>query len=91
MKESKPLQPTHPGRHTTGPMPPPAVPLTLDGPALLHQMFRIRWAAWRSLDTVHQQGVIDEATTALTKMERHEKGGSAIFSQLGHKGDLIII
>jgi len=91
MKESKPLQPTHPGRHTTGPMPPPAVPLTLDGPALLHQMFRIRWAAWRSLDTVHQQGVIDEATTALTKMERHEKGGSAIFSQLGHKGDLIIV
>jgi hypothetical protein len=27
----------------------PAVPLTIEGYAALHQMFRFRWSAWRAL------------------------------------------
>ena len=27
----------------------PATPLTLDGSYLLHQMFRVRWPAWKAL------------------------------------------
>ena len=26
----------------------PAVPLTLEGAAVLHQMYRLRWAEWRT-------------------------------------------
>jgi hypothetical protein len=28
----------------------PAVPLTLEGYSVLHQMFRFRWTEWRKLD-----------------------------------------
>ena len=27
----------------------PAVPLTIEGYSVLHQMMRVRWAAWRQL------------------------------------------
>ena len=75
---------------SAGPAKTPPHPLTLDGSALLHQMFRIRRAAWRALGTDEQAAAADEAAAAFAGMEAHPEGGSALFAQLGHKGDLLI-
>ena len=40
---------------------------------------------------MEQQGIVGEAAGVFAEMENHEEGGSALFSQLGHKGDLIIV
>jgi len=68
----------------------PPVPLTLEGWSMLHQMFRIRWTAWRALTTQQQKEIVDEAGATLTEMEQRKDGQSAIFSMLGHKGDLLL-
>ena len=81
-----------PPAHTHGaPVPVPAVPLTLDGSAVLHQMFRIRWEQWRALSPEDRQAITDEATTTLAPLESHPEGGTALFSELGHKGDIIVV
>jgi chlorite dismutase len=69
----------------------PPVPLTLDGSSVLHQMFRLRWPAWRKLSEQQRQSITEEAVAALTAMESHTEGGTALFSQLGHKGDLLVV
>jgi chlorite dismutase len=69
----------------------PAVPLTLDGSSALHQMFRVSWPAWRKLLDGQRQRIVEEASAVFTAMEKHPEGGSALFSQLGHKGDLLIV
>lgn len=75
---------------TTAEHPPiPPVPLTLDGSAILHQMFHIRWAAWKALPAAERRGVAEDAAGVLTEMERSDT--SAVFSQLGHKGDLMLV
>lgn len=79
------------GRHEPGPSTPPQMPLTLDGSAVLHQMFRMRRAEWRKLSSERRASVTQEAVDALAEMESHPDGGSALFSQLGHKGDLLLV
>jgi peroxiredoxin len=69
----------------------PPVPLTLEGWGVLHQMFRIRWAAWRALPVVEQRHVISEARAVLQEMEQRQDGQSAVFSVLGHKGDVMAV
>ena len=69
----------------------PAVPLTLEGYSVLHQMFRFRWAAWRSLDATEKIDIVREAGSQLAAMEQNSAGGSALYSLLGHKGDLMLI
>lgn len=69
----------------------PPHPLTLDGSAVLHQMFRVRRAAWRALGESDRSAAVEEAIRVLGAMENHQEGGSAIFSQLGHKGDLMLV
>src|SRR5690606_16983191 len=69
----------------------PAAPLTLDGSAILHQMFRVRWAAWRALTVERRREIVAEASKTLAAMEQHPEGGSAIFAELGHKGDLLLV
>jgi chlorite dismutase len=72
----------------------PPVPLTLEGAALLHQFFRFDWKAWRSCEDGERKRIIADATAALQKLERKTDGApaqSALFSELGHKGDLILI
>jgi chlorite dismutase len=68
-----------------------AVPLTLEGSSVLHQMFRFRWAEWRKLSEGQQHEIAAEASTALLKMENDVSGQTAIFSVLGHKGDLLVV
>jgi len=68
-----------------------AVPLTLEGSSVLHQMFRFRWAEWRKLSEAQQHQITAEASTALTKVENSVNGQSALYSLLGHKGDLLVV
>src|SRR6266404_119894 len=70
------------------------VPLTLEGASVLHQMFRVRWPAWKSLSGDRRRDVLEEAARELTGMEAFtgmEQGQSALFSLLGHKGDLMFV
>ena len=69
----------------------PAVPNTLEGFAVLHQFFRIRRPHWNALSAARRAAALEEATAAFTAMGQREDGQSAIFHQLGHKGDLIAI
>src|SRR5580704_758706 len=69
----------------------PAVPLTLEGYSVLHQMFRFRWLAWRQLDATEKIDIVREASSQLAAMEENSGGGSALYSLLGHKGDLMLI
>jgi chlorite dismutase len=72
----------------------PPVPLTLEGSSLLHQFFRFDWKAWRATPPADRARIAAEATQALKALECPAPGAplrSALFSQLGHKGDLILI
>jgi len=69
----------------------PAVPLTIEGYSTLHQMMRIRWSAWRSLSLEDRRAIAHEASALLGGLERHSPGGSALFSLLGHKADLLFL
>ncbi len=69
----------------------PAVPLTLEGYAVLHQMMRVRWAAWRALGASERRDIAAEAAALLSQMETKADGQSALFSLLGHKGDLMLV
>jgi len=69
----------------------PAVPLTLEGASVLHQMLRVRWTAWKQLAPAERAAIAGEAAAALAEMEREASGQSAAFSLLGHKGDLILL
>ena len=66
-----------------------AVPLTLEGLSVLHQMFRFRWPEWRKLTPSRQQEIAQEAAVVLSVPE--EAGQSAVYSLLGHKGDLMLV
>jgi peroxiredoxin len=69
----------------------PAVPLTTEGYSVLHQMMRFRRAAWRALPEAERSALAKEASGALSAMEKRSGGQSAIFSLIGHKGDLMLI
>jgi len=69
----------------------PPVPLTLEGSFVLHQMFRLRWHAWRELGHHAMREVAEEAANLFAAMEQGKEEQSALFSMLGHKGDLLIV
>ena len=69
----------------------PPVPLTVEGYSVLHQMMRFRWSSWRELPSAQREDIVHEAGAALTKMEHDPAGQSALFSLLGHKGDLMLV
>ena len=72
----------------------PPVPLTLEGSALLHQFFRFDWKAWRSCADGERKKIAADATAVLRSLERSAPEApvrSALYSQLGHKGHLILI
>jgi chlorite dismutase len=72
----------------------PPVPLTLEGSALLHQFFRFDWKSWRATPQADRERIAAHAVGALKGLERANPDApirSALFSQLGHKGDLILI
>ena len=72
----------------------PPVPLTLEGSFMLHQFFHFDWKAWRRTTPTERERVAAHAVTALHRLERESPNAplrSALYSQLGHKGDLILI
>ncbi len=69
----------------------PAVPLTTEGYSVLHQMMRFRRSAWRALPGADKSAIATEASRALAEMEKNSAGQSALFSLIGHKGDLMLI
>jgi len=85
------MNPTHPVTAPTAAGQLPAVPLTLEGYACLHQMMRFRWTAWRALEEPRRRQISNEAEKLLAEMEAKPGGQSALFSLLGHKGDLMLV
>ena len=80
----------------------PPVPLTLEGSSVLHQFFRFDWKSWRSCaDGERKSGalgkrkkIVADAISALRTMERSGPDApvrTALYSQLGHKADLIFV
>jgi len=69
----------------------PAMPLTVEGYSVLHQMLRVRWAAWHELPAANKSKLVQEASTRLAELENGKSGQSAAYSLLGHKGDLMLV
>ncbi|MDR3700483.1 MAG: heme-dependent peroxidase [Candidatus Sulfopaludibacter sp.] len=70
----------------------PPVPLTVEGASVLHQMMRFRWTAWRAASPEQRGEILTQAVAALKSMEQPADGRqSAVFSLLGHKGDLMLV
>src|SRR5207248_10202520 len=68
--------------------------------SVLHQMMRFRRTAWRTLSDTSKSEIAQEAAALLGQMEKgqmeksssaQETGQSAIFSIIGHKGDLMLM
>jgi peroxiredoxin len=89
--------------HTLAEFPP--VPLTLEGSSLLHQFFRFDWKAWRACAASKSSAdgesfadgeckeLVAEFTSVLKRLEHSSDGKvqTALYSQLGHKGDLMLV
>ena len=72
----------------------PPVPLTLEGSSVLHQFFRFDWKSWRSCAGGERMKIVADAIAALRSLERAAPDApvrTALFSELGHKGDLILV
>ncbi len=73
----------------------PAVPLTLEGSWVLHQMFRFRRSAWRALSEGGREEILGGSIAALSAIEQRPSNGqsnqSAVYSLIGHKGDLLLL
>jgi chlorite dismutase len=54
-------------------------------------MMRFRWTAWRALPEHSRREIANEASQLLAAMEAKADGQSALFSLLGHKGDLMLV
>src|SRR5208282_6426515 len=98
-ENDKSMNPTHPETLPVAAGQLPAVPLTIEGYATLHQMMRFRWTAWRALPENSRREIANEAAQVLAGMEadsektteKKSDGQSALFSLLGHKGDLMLV
>lgn len=66
-----------------------AVPLTIEGLSVLHQMFRFRWPAWRNLGESRRGEYLREAMQTFGASE--EAGQTALYSMLGHKADAMVV
>lgn len=82
---------TRPARPQTASAEIPPVPLTIEGYSVLHQVMRFRWQAWRPLRPTQKAEIADEAAQLLKTWEESASGQSALFSVLGHKGDLMLV
>jgi len=69
------------------------VPLTLEGASVLHQFFRFDWTHWKGCAPSERERIAGETAAALTEIEQDGSGKvhTALYSQLGHKGDLILV
>ncbi len=54
-------------------------------------MMKFRFSAWRELTDATRREIASEAVGVLGRMEQNQEGQSALFSVLGHKGDLMLV
>lgn len=66
-------------------------PNTLEGWSVLHQVFRLRRDRLGALDAARRERIVRQAAGVISAMEQREDGQSALFSILGHKGDLLAV
>ncbi len=73
----------------------PMVPIPLEGSSVLHQMLRFDWESWKKLSVQDQRKIEAEAVELFQAWEKGSgepaRNQSAIYSLLGHKGDLLFI
>ncbi len=65
-------------------------PETIEGWYVQHDLFTFQWSLWRTLAPAKRNQLIEEASQWLTTQARAERGDSAAFSLVGHKGDLLL-
>jgi chlorite dismutase len=66
----------------------------LEGSFVLHQFFRFDWKAWRACAEGERGRIAAAFVQALQRLERKSAEApiqTALFSQLGHKGDLVLV
>jgi hydrogen peroxide-dependent heme synthase len=68
-----------------------AAPNTLEGFAILHQFFRLKRREWAMHSAPERAQALAQAATVLEAMADREDGQSALFTELGHKGDLLVL
>ena len=66
-------------------------PETLEGWAVLHEIYRIDWAHWLGREPSDHHKTLEQAIGFLKEIENPPDGESAIFSLLGHKGHLLLL
>jgi chlorite dismutase len=66
------------------------VPQTLEGWYVLHDVYQVDWARWRTLDEAARRAISGEAAAWLTAAAQGE-GDSALYSVLSQKGDLMLV
>jgi len=64
------------------------VPETLEGWAILHKIYKVKWDEWGLNSDVRLVGQLCET---LEQHNKSESGQSAVFSIIGHKGDLLFL
>jgi chlorite dismutase len=70
------------------------VPGTLEGWFALHDFRRLDWPRWKALSRTEQEAAVAEAAEFLSGAERAAdapEGSSALYSVIGHKGDLMLL
>ncbi len=65
-------------------------PETIEGWYVEHDLFTFQWSAWRTLAPAKCNQLIEEAAGWMTAQAQVERGDSAAFSLVGHKGDLML-
>jgi hydrogen peroxide-dependent heme synthase len=75
----------------SNPAPLPAVPLTLEGSWVLHQIFKFKQPGWGSLETLRKRLLVRELVDQLNAWDADPAFPTRIFSMIGHKGDLMLI
>ena len=64
------------------------VPETLEGWAILHKIYKVKWDEWGLNSDVK---LVDQLCETLEQYNKSESGQSAVFSIIGHKGDLLFL
>jgi peroxiredoxin len=67
------------------------VPETLEGWYIQHDMFTVNWPQWHALAPSERDTLIEESAAWCNVQATPEQGGSALFSLLGQKGDLVLV
>ncbi|MEP6756205.1 MAG: hydrogen peroxide-dependent heme synthase [Chthonomonadales bacterium] len=66
-------------------------PGTLDGWYALHDFRSLDWARWNNSPEADRAKILSELAATLQGFESTSEGGSAAFSVIGHKADILIL